>query len=224
MTKSDYWASWHRFRENITTLDQATAENYFKRYISKLGIIYDGDELAKQSEKMKREFAYLVRLTVKPVGNNTPWVRFADGREFELVIPENFKVLPDFKVQYGKDFDRIGQLASYAQSASSLLNKVRVVLPQYFVAYLSDYLLNLRILMNNLYSEKDEAWRDGKIIYAWNKVCNDGLAIEALCGVSHSLASDGASDTRLGDAQINDAWGTDGDGKVYYQEIINYNK
>ena len=184
MTKTEFWDSWHKFRDNITTLDQVTAENYFERYLSKLAIIYDGDELAKQTEKLKREFAYLVKQNVKPVDDNTPWVRFLDGREFDLVIPENFKVLPDFKVQYGKDFDRLGQFASYTQSASSLLNKVSVVLPQYFEAYLSFYLLNLRILMGILYSEKEESWRDWKIIDTWNKVCNDALAIDVLCGVS----------------------------------------
>lgn len=178
MTKSEFWDSWNKFRDNITTLDQTTAENYFERYLSKLAILYDGDELTKHTDNLKKQFDYLVKQTVKPVDNSTPWVRFLDGREFDLVIPENFKVLPDFKVQYGKDFDRLGQFASYTQSASSLLNKVSVVLPQYFEAYLSFYMLNLKILMGLLYSEMDDTWRNEKIIEAWNKVCNDTLVIE----------------------------------------------
>lgn len=184
MTKGDFWQSWDRFKENIPAITKEEAERYFEIYLSKLAVLYDGDELAKFNDNLNKQFAYLVKQTVKPVDDNTPWVRFLDGREFDLVVPENFKVLPDFKVQYGKDFDRLGQFASYTQSASSLLNKVSVVLPQYFEAYLSFYMLNLRILMGILYSEKEEAWRDWKIIETWNKVCNDALAIDVLCGVS----------------------------------------
>ena len=83
MTKSEFWESWNKFRDNITTLDQTTAENYFERYLSKLAILYEGDELTRHTDNLKKQFDYLVKQTVKPVDDNTPWVRFMDGREFE---------------------------------------------------------------------------------------------------------------------------------------------
>lgn len=72
MTKGDYWASWQRFRNTVSTLTPEERDDYYRQYIAKLHSLYKGQELADMRTKLHRQYTYLCDQATKANVEFTP--------------------------------------------------------------------------------------------------------------------------------------------------------
>ena len=66
ITKGEYWASWKRFRDSVSTLTPEERDEYYHQYIANLHKLYAGQELATMRTKLHNQYVYLCDQAAKP--------------------------------------------------------------------------------------------------------------------------------------------------------------
>jgi len=72
ITKGEYWASWQRFRNTVSTLTPEERDDYYHQYIANLHSLYQGQELADMRTKLHRQYTYLCDQATKANVEFTP--------------------------------------------------------------------------------------------------------------------------------------------------------